>query len=133
MHSKKTRLVLHGFFINYDMYNRAKIMFLDDYNYDEINSQNVLNNKLSFTKNYILKKSKKTNGKSPILDNNTCFNVNCMKTQIGYINNIPHPIKDLIQHQVEMCVEIKKYDFTKMGTHINGWNIKLIKMSLFER
>ena len=57
-------LVLHGFFINCDQYNRMKIMFLDDYELD-------VSKKLSFTKQYITKKSNTNNGKSPITDNDT--------------------------------------------------------------
>jgi hypothetical protein len=115
------------------MYNRAKIMFIDNYEQsDHKNNRPNCLEKTCFTKSYLLKKSKSKNGKHPVIDNSTCFRVNCNKLQIGYIDDKPVPIKELLQHKVEMYVEICNYDFNKMGTRINGWNIKLLKISLLE-
>lgn len=119
-------LVLQGFFIGCNKYNKIKIMFLDDYD------NTTKNQELSFTKSYISNKSVEKNGKSPISDNNTCFNVKYSKTSMGYINDKPVPILDLKQHKVEMIVKVSNYNFTKLGNKYRGWNINLIKMSLIE-
>ena len=118
-------LVLHGFFINCDQYNRMKIMFLDDYELD-------VSKKLSFTKQYITKKSNTNNGKSPITDNDTGFYVKYTKKNTGTINKIPVPLSELQQHKVELLVKVSHYNFTKMGTVIRGWNIKLLQINLIE-
>lgn len=119
-------LVLQGFFIGCDKYNRIKIMFLDDYD------NTTKNQDLSFTKSYITNKSTKKNGKSPISDNDTCFYVKYSNKSIGYINDEPVPILDLKQHKVEMIVKVSHYNFTKLSNEYKGWNINLIKMSLIE-
>ena len=121
-----TRLVLQGFFISCDKYNRIKIMFLDDYECNEDNTSLITNStgkKISFTKSYMIKKSNPKNGKNPITDGNKCFNAKCGKIAVGFINNQPVALVDLKQHKVELDVEIKKYYFAKMGNVINGWNI----------
>jgi hypothetical protein len=121
-----TQLVLQGFFVECDQYNRAIIMFIDDYDLDDVGGQGI-----SFTKSYILNKSNVKNGKSP-LSNNTSFKVKYGKNKVGFINNQPVPLLDLKQHKVEIQVEIQHYNFTKMGNVIHGWNIKMNKMSLLE-
>lgn len=125
-----TKLVLHGFFICCDRYNRAKIMFLDDYDCNDVNKPDV--KCISFTKSYMLNKSTKKNGNSPLTDDNTCFNVKYGKNKVGFINNQPVPLLELKQHKVEIHVEIQNYNFIKMGNIIRGWNIKMLKMSLLE-
>lgn len=121
-----TKLVLQGFFISYDKYNRAKIMFLDDYDH-------AGNNKtLSFTKGYLIQKAKPDNGKSPLTDCNSCFNVKYGNNKVGYIDDKPVPLLELKQHKVEIQVEINKYNFSLRGNVIRGWNIKMLKMSLLE-
>lgn len=131
-----TKLVLQGFFISYDQYDRAKIMFLDNYNANEEgNATTSRNNKFisdSFTKSYVTKKSAPKNGKHPMTDDNTCFYVKCGKKPIGIIDNKLVPIRELKQHTVELQVEVKTYNFTKMGNKIHGWNINLLKMRLLE-
>jgi hypothetical protein len=121
-------LILQGFFISCDLYNRAKIMFLDDY--DLIDK--TYKNKITFTKSYITKKSNIDNGKSPITDNNTSFYVKYTKKNIGTISGKPVPLLDLKQHKVELLVNVSHYNFTKMNNVIRGWNIKLLQMNLIE-
>ena len=123
-------LILQGFFIECDKYNRVKIMFLDDY--DGSYDNGLKKKEMSFTKSYISKKSTLKNGKSPMSDDNTCFNVKYSKKNVGYINDEPVPLLDLKQHKVEMIVKVSHYNFTKLGNNFQGWNIKLIKMSLIE-
>jgi hypothetical protein len=130
--SEKTRLVLRGFFVSCDTYDRAKILFLDDYESNSFNKNPLVVDKQTFTKSYIMKKSTPVNGKNPLTDDNTSFYVKCKKGHVGYINKLPVPLLDLKQHKVEMDVEVKKYKFTKMGNTIHGWNINLCNMHLIE-
>lgn len=119
-----TKLVLQGFFISYDKYNRAKIMFLDDYD-------NTVGQP-SFTKKYLIQKAKPDNGKNPLTDCNSCFNVKYGNNKVGYIDDKPVSLLELKQHKVEIQVEINKYNFSLRGNAIRGWNIKMLKMSLLE-
>ena len=130
--SEKTRLVLRGFFVSYDTYDRAKILFLDDYDPESFDKNSLVADKQTFTKSYIMKKSNPSNGKNPLTDDNTSFYVKCKKGHVGYINRLPVPLLDLRQHKVEMDVEIKKYKFTKMGNTLRGWTINLCNMRLIE-
>ena len=129
---EKTTLVLHGFFVNCDSYDRVKILFLDDYDQESLNKNYLVGDKQTFTKSYIMKKSAPVNGKNPLTDDSTSFFVKCKKGQVGYINNLPVPLSELKQHKVEMIVDVKKYKFTKMGNTIQGWNVNLCKISLLE-
>lgn len=152
-------ITLHGYFVNYDQYNRAKLMFLDDYNCEDglistdkskLNIDKFLNNKNSFTKSYLINKASKTTGNSPIIDNKY-FLINCVKNTVGYksseidslkfnnlsnektqkINLIPVPIQDLKQNTVACEVSIKNYKFTDKNKEIiQGWTIKLLKMTI---
>lgn len=154
----KNTITLYGYFVNYDQYNRAKLMFLDDYNCEDglvsidkskLNIDKFLNNKNSFTKSYLINKASKTTGNSPIIDNKY-FLINCVKNIVGYkpseidslkfnnlpdektqkINLIPVPIHELIQNTVACEVTIKNYKFIDKNKEIiQGWNIKLVKMT----
>lgn len=124
-------ITIQGFLTNIDKYNTAKIVFLDDYNKDEMN-------KLSFTKTYINQKCRKDGrgcNYSPMIDNTT-FKVKCGKIHIGYIvsdNTIKIVnIRELIQHQVECVVLSKNYNFQKNGVHYKGWSLILQEMRLLE-
>jgi hypothetical protein len=119
-----------GYFTEYDQYNKAKLMFLDDYD----NLQ-----KLSFTKSYMLHKEKTIEGKAPLIDNKYML-INCPKYCMG---NLPDtlenktkikiiPIISLIQHKVKCDVVIKTYKFNKGSNTMQGWYIKLLKMTLLE-
>lgn len=126
-----TIIKVRGFFISYDKYDRVKLMFLDDYEYDTPRA------KMSFVKKYVLVKSKKIKGNNPLAENNTCFMIKCPKNTHGYRKDefnkdVIVPLKDLQQHKVECIVSVNEYKFTKNDETIEGWNLKLIKMSLFE-
>jgi hypothetical protein len=132
-------IILYGFFVSSDKFNRIKIMFLDNYDsYDntceinKIKSLSEIKNSISFTKSYISKKSIPENGKSPLSDCKTCFNVKYTKKNIGYINDEPVPLLDLKQHKVKLLVKINYYNFIKNNTNFQGWNIKLLEMCLFD-
>ncbi len=146
----KNIIIVHGYFVNYDKYHRAKLMFLDDYDYEDtsytnnlasnnlkLNTKKFFPDKMSFTKSYLTNKAEKTEGHNPIIDNKY-FLVNCAKNTVGYLSlknddtrlNLA-PIQDLIQHTVECDVSIKHYKFTGADKKIvQGWNIKLLKMKL---
>jgi hypothetical protein len=156
--NNKNAITLYGYFVNYDQYNRAKLMFLDDYNCEDglvsinkskLNIDKFLNNKNSFTKSYLINKASKTAGNNPIIDNKY-FLINCVKNIVGYkpseidslkfnnlptekpqkINLIPMPIQELIQNTVVCEVTIKNYKFIDKNKEIiQGWNIKLLKMT----
>lgn len=125
-------ITIEGYFVNYDKWNRAKIMFLDDYEEDLP--------KTSFTKSYMLQKAKTIKGKSPIVEYDKYMLINCPKNALGYLPDTNEnekkikvvPIKKLIQHKVQCLVTVKEYNFKKGIQFINGWNIKLLKMTLLE-
>jgi len=126
-------LVVQGFFTYYDDYDRAKLMFLDDYN--------LQSDSISFTKGFITNKSKNNNGGNPLSKDGECFFIKCKKGQVGLID-IPAsdgptkprlvPITELIQHKVECVVQVNNYRFKKNGELIIGWNLKLLKIKLLE-
>jgi hypothetical protein len=130
---KNKALVVQGFFTYYDDFNRAKLMFLDNYNND-----NLLDK--SFTKSFITNKSKNT-GNNPLSKDGECFFIKCKKGQVGLID-IPSsdahvkprlvPITELIQHKVECIVQVNNYRFKKNEELIVGWNLKLLKIKLLE-
>ena len=130
--NKKTLIVVKGYFVNYDQWNRAKLMFLDDYDGDLL--------KMSFAKSYMLMKDKTMDGKSPLVDNNKYMLINCPKNALGHLPNTAEnetkikvvPINKLIQHKVQCDVVVKNYKFKKGNQIIQGWNIKLIKMTMLE-
>jgi hypothetical protein len=117
-------LYFQGFLTDIDKYGRLKVKFLDDY--DSISS------KLSFTKSYLLNKCKQIEGNNPLAENDTCFYIKSKGINVGYINNRPHPIIDLKQHQVQLQIEIKSYNFKKKDTQHQGWCIILKKIDLLE-
>ena len=125
------KILIDGYFVDYDQWNRAKLMFLDDY--DNLNT-------LSFTKSFMIKKSESHTGKNPIVDNNKYMLINCKKDDLGYLPDTDDnktkikvlPIAELLQHKVRCYVSINDYNFKKNNLIISGWNIKLIKMSLLE-
>lgn len=134
------QITIQGFFTEYDKYNRAKIMFLDDY--DDITEP-------SFTKKYIYNRDGQRGkyGNNPLSDDGKYFLINCPKNAIGHLshnfdssqlgvveNNLKiAPIKILVQHKVECVVKVSPYNFkNKSGMLCRGWNFKLIKMSLLE-
>lgn len=123
-------LTLQGYLVDYDKYDRAKLMFLDDYDCEKNNT--------SFTKRYLLSKSKMIEGNNPIIDDKY-FLINCKKNSIGLLpddasNNLIKrvPIEMLKQHTVECSVYLKAYKFVKNGVVIKGWNLKLVSMKLIE-
>ena len=88
----KNTITLYGYFVNYDQYNRAKLMFLDDYNCEDgitpidkskLNIDKFLNNKNSFTKSYLINKAFRDVGHNPIIDDKY-FLINCVKNTVGY-------------------------------------------------
>ena len=134
-------IYIEGFLVSYDKYNRAKLMFIDDY--DELKNQ-------SFTKSYMMNKQKNNVGNSPIVDNDTCMIINCKKTQVAlnkfYSKNqlsltdvntpdtttriLPYiPINQLLQTKVLCKVSVKKYKFRNNGILVEGWNINLHSMT----
>jgi hypothetical protein len=126
-------ITIKGYFVEYDRWNRAKLMFLDDYDGDL--------SKMSFAKSYMINKAKKIEGKNPLVDDNKYMWVNCTKNQLG---NLPDntankkkikivPVKELIQHTVICVVSVNKYKFKKNKKIIQGWNIKLTEMTLLEQ
>jgi hypothetical protein len=127
----KCKIIIDGYFVDYDQWNRAKLMFLDDY--DNLNN-------LSFTKSFMIKKSESHIGKNPIVDNNKYMLINCKNDDLGYLPDNDEnktkikvlPITELLQHKVRCYVSINDYNFKKNNLIISGWNIKLIKMSLLE-
>lgn len=125
------KILIDGYFVDYDQWNRAKLMFLDDY--DNLNT-------LSFAKSFMTKKSESHAGKNPLVDNNKYMLINCKKEDLGYLPDNDEnktkikvvPIAELLQHKVRCYVSINDYNFKKNNLIISGWNIKLIKMSLLE-
>jgi hypothetical protein len=135
----ETQIFLQGYFTEYDKFNRAKIMFLDDYDgYDDSSSNgkkySSLNFKqMSFTKSYLTNLCRKMNGNNPLTDDKQYFYIKCSKKQqIGFINDEMVPLLQLKQHKVEIDMVISKYDFKKSGERFNGWTIKPLKFKLLE-
>jgi hypothetical protein len=129
---KNPIITIEGYFINYDQWNRAKLMFLDDYDGDLT--------KMSFAKSYMIMKDKSMDGKCPLIDNKTCMLVNCPKNALGHLpNNAENikkikviPIQKLVQHKVCCVVSVNQYKFKKGFQTIQGWNLKLLKMTMLE-
>ena len=103
---KSSVVLLYGYYIYYDDYNRAKLMFLDDYDSDDISD------KQKFTKLFITRKSK-SRGYAPISDDQKHFYIKCKKDSVGLngLNDSPKlvPIKELIQHKVECIAKVNEY------------------------
>ena len=121
---KTTTLLMQGFLIDYDRYNRVKIMFLDDYD---------VTDKLTFTKSYIT--NKKTEGTSPLSTDKKHFFVKCKAGAVGLIES-PQiklvPIQELIQHKVECVVRVNEFKFYVNGAMQQGWNLQLKNIRLLE-
>jgi hypothetical protein len=140
--TKNKTIVIKGFFNYYDDFNRAKLMFLDDYDEEELSTKSSTK---SFTKSFITNKSK-NDGNNPLSKDGECFFIKCKKGQVGLIdcpcleNNDKQtatkprlvPIIELIQHKVECVVQINNYRFKKNGELIAGWNLKLLNIKLLE-
>jgi hypothetical protein len=141
--TKNKIIVIKGFFNYYDDFNRAKLMFLDDYDDDD---EGV--SAKSFTKSFIINKSKNA-GNNPLSKDGECFFIKCKKGQVGLIdqpclekntnNQITTkpqtrlvPVIELLQHKVECVVQINNYRFKKNGELIVGWNLKLLNIKLLE-
>lgn len=126
MSTKKTVvLLLQGYFIHYDKYDRAKMMFLDDYDDD---------GKHKFTKSYITQRSNRE-GYAPISEDKKHFYVKCKKGAVGLIEGKPSrlvPIQELIQHKVECVVKVNDYKFYADGEMKQGWNLRLANIKLLE-
>jgi hypothetical protein len=136
--TKNKTVVIQGFFTHYDDFNRAKLMFLDDYDEEDLSTK-------SFTKSFITNKSK-NKGNNPLSKDGDCFFIKCKKGQVGLIdshclennNNQTEnklrlvPIIELIQHKVECVVQIYNYRFKKNDELIVGWNLKLLNIKLLE-
>ena len=115
-------LILHGFIVEFDKYNRIKLMFEDDYNLD--------NKQVSFTKSYILNKSNNpTYDKSPLVDNKH-FLINCGKIKFCTHKGEVVSIEIFRQCMVSCLVKINTYNFYKDNTNIKGWNINLISIDI---
>ncbi len=147
--SKQINIKLQGYFVNYDKYDRAKLMFLDDYDADD--SNNSEKKEMSFAKKYMLVKTKqtqKTGGNSPVSEDGKYFLIKCPKNAVGFLGDVVDgtaakierdndkikivPIQSLKQHKVECIVSVNNYNFTKDEEKICGWNLKLLKMSLLQ-
>jgi hypothetical protein len=134
--TKNKTIVIKGFFNYYDDFNRAKLMFLDDYDEEESSTK-------SFTKGFITNKSK-NEGNNPLSKDEKCFFIKCKKGQVGLIDCCKDkqtatklqprlvPIIELIQHKVECIVQVNNYRFKKNEELIVGWNLKLLKIKLLE-
>ena len=124
-------IVIKGFFTYLDKFNRAKLMFLDDY--DDSQERSRFGSNMSFTKSYICKKSKSSDGNNPMTDD-MHFYVNCGKHEKG-LSDIDGkcklvPLKSMVQHTVECVVSVNNYRFKKDDEWIVGWNLKLSKIRL---
>ena len=124
------KITLQGFFVEYDEFNRVKLMFLDD-------RSDCSSDKLTFTKSYMLNKEAVEIGNAPI--NGDYFYVKS-KNSIGIILEKKQdkiiqkmvPITDLLQHTVECVVVKKRYKFHKDGKFIQGWTLNAISIRLIE-
>lgn len=125
----KKQIYLQGYFTEYDKYDRAKIMFLDDYN--DLN-ESVKNKQTSFSKSYLKNLCSSIPGNNPLSDDQKYFFINCKKQKIGFIDGKMVPLLQLRQHIIKIEILISKYNFKKIGKRINGWNIKPLKISLIE-
>lgn len=131
----ETQIFLQGYFTEYDKFNRAKIMFLDDYDQDDLNTKKYISqkNQVSFTKSYLTNLCKNMSGHNPLTDDKKYFYIKCnKKQQIGFIDDEMVPLLQLKQHKIEIDIKISKYDFKKSGERFNGWTIKPIKFKLLE-
>jgi hypothetical protein len=146
------KLILTGFLVDYDKYNRIKLMFISDY-------ENKKSSYFDFTKEYITKKNKYYKSKNqdsycPIVNDNY-FYIKCKKKQKGImpIDKLNH-LKDtnieeynliqltnnegivnvdinyLVQHTVKCLVDINEYKFNLNGYLNEGYNFKLNKIVL---
>lgn len=124
------QIYLQGYFTGYDKFNRAKMMFLDDYEKSDSGSSKKID---SFTKSYLTNLCKVIPGHNPLSDDKQYFYIKCDKNhRIGFINDEIVPLVQLKQHKVEVDVRISKYNFTKSGNNFNGWVIKPIKFKSLE-
>lgn len=148
------KLILTGFLIEYDKYNRIKLMFLSDY---EIGKKKDYD----FTKEYITNKNKYYKSKNPDsccpIINEKYFYIKCKKNQKGLIplNKLEHlkddnieeytliqsatdefivnvDIKYLIQNKVRCIVEVNEYKFKLNGDIKEGYNFKLKNINSIE-
>lgn len=127
--TQNKRISVKGYFVYFDDYDRAKLMFLDDYN-DEPRSINTPD----FTKSYICNRSRRSRGNNP-LDGNYFF-IKCdnVKEGMGIVDGkrAMIPLQDLLQHTVECIVWINTYKFKKDGKVIQGWNLNLDMIRVIE-
>lgn len=143
---KNPIIVLQGYFVYFDKFFRAKLMFLDDYDAEcetknSVKKDNTLYGK-TFTKRYITSKAHKTNSLpdsySPMSDDKKYFFVKCKDDSCGLVDldqNKPRllPIRELIQHKVEIIAKVNNYKFTTQDNELKqGWNLNLIKIKLLE-
>lgn len=150
------KLILYGFLVECDSYNRLKLMFISDYS---SNATNTLTIDKDFTKDYITKKnnyykSKNPNSYCPISDDKY-FYIKSKKNQKGLMNinkleylheTEPHmyqifkssavngvsnvSINYLLQNLVKCIVEVNDYKFKLNDNTMEGYNFKLIQISL---
>ena len=122
--------LLKGYFVQYDKFDRAKLQFLDNYECTDMKE-------MSFTKSFIINKSKRSYGHNPT-DGESYFFIKCSKGMYGLIDIIPNeraklvPIEELVQHQVECIVKLSNYDFILNGENKKGWNFKMMKIKLLK-
>mgnify|MGYP000957821507 CR=1 FL=1 len=146
------KLVLSGFLIECDEYNRLKLMFISDYN---TNDKNIPKD---FTKEYITKKnsyykSKNSESYCPISGDNY-FYIKSKKKQQGliplnkleYLNEtnpqeyniirasgingiVNVDVKYLFQNLVKCIVEVNEYKFKINNNVKEGYNFKIKQIS----
>ena len=151
---KKKELILKGYLVEYDNYDRIKLMFLDNSDLSINSYINKCSKNINFTKNYITHKNKyykdkNPNSYCPIIDEKY-FYIKCRKKQkceiesdrlqlnedeikiIQLINKeekknkfIKIDIKQAIQNYVECIVEVNEYNFLLKGNIKEGYNFKL--------
>lgn len=154
---KEKYIKLQGYFVKYNKYNRAKFMFLDDYNYVYCDDTTTTGfNQPSLTKKYITIYNKPENsGKAPVSPDHKYFYVKCKHGQSGtmttiqyktlhdgsdVINNVDSksnaeinvPISKLLLHTVSCTVVKKKYYFKVNNEYKKGWNLQMKTIKLLD-
>lgn len=151
------KIILSGFLIECDDYNRLKLMFISDYNSDDKNKTPKDFTK-DFTKEYITKKNSYYKSKNPEsycpISGDNYFYIKSRKKQKGliplnrleYLNEtnpqeyeiirasgingiVNVEINYLYQNIVKCLVEVNDYKFKLNGNIMEGYNFKLKKIS----
>ena len=122
---KQNHIWVQGFLTEIDKYNRAKVMFLDDYDAGELSVP-------SYSKKYLTQKRDRLSGTDPITSDDKYFYVKCRDVKIGEINGVMCNINDLVQHKVDIYVYVKHYNYVKSGIRYKGWYLDLGSVKLLE-